>query len=127
MCLEAGLPECLAGFVNGFSDGGPVKFPFPGLFLTPNQFKPDNSTDMLLSFKGLQDLSFATTGKKVLFNATSVCTLMFSEGDLTKRSGDLQWGALHCAMATKVLVAKLRSDISTLCMLCHVSDTLFHC
>ena len=44
-----------------------------------------------------------------------------------KRSGDLQRHVLHCAMATEVFVAKLRSDASTLCMLCHVPGTPFHC
>ena len=34
---------------------------------------------------------------------------------------------LHRAMDTKVFVAKLRSDVSTLCMLWYVPDAVFHC
>lgn len=44
-----------------------------------------------------------------------------------KRSGDLQWHVLHCAMVKKVFVAQLRTDVSTVCIRCHVPDTLFYC
>lgn len=43
-----------------------------------------------------------------------------------KKSGDLQWQILHCALPTKVFLFKCKYAPSPLCTLCDELDTVFH-
>ncbi len=51
---------------------------------------------------------------------------LFYKSPLPKRSGDLQWSILHCALATHNFLYKYNLNTSLVCKLCNVPDTVFH-
>jgi len=129
---------------------------FPVLYITSQVDQDDNNdnnANLLLSFKGLQGLPFSVVNKQNLYN---VCVKSFFAGQLRergdtkwrshlsltenkspswrllyknplpKRSGDLQWRILHCALPTKVFLFKCEYSDSSFCNLCNEPDTVFH-
>lgn len=148
-----GMPACSAGFVDSVLNGGSAETECPDIKIAARQAMPGNRDGQLLTNQGLQAVSFKAVEKRTLYNLIVKC-LHFNvlkdrpdtkwrahlsssqvappawrtlyKGPLPKRSGDLQWRVLHCALATKVFVAKLRPDKSSVCGVCNVPDNVFH-
>ena len=46
---------------------------------------------------------------------------------LTKRTGDLQWRILHCAIAVNAIVSVMNPTICDTCPFCTERETIYHC
>ena len=153
--LKASLPRGLVDFIEMLLTSGTLTDPvgFPVLKVSPKITGVELHTGCLLTWVGCTDVGFNTVGKKLLYHmcvkimhlpqlkgrpdtkwrsffsisqSTSPSWRMLYKSPIPKRAGDLQWCVLHCAMATGVFTARLRDDVSNLCTLCNVPETVFH-
>ncbi len=51
---------------------------------------------------------------------------LFYKGPLPKRSGDLQWRLLHCALPTNSHISKFNLNVSPSCIFCSLPESVFH-
>ncbi len=51
---------------------------------------------------------------------------LFYKGPLPKRSGDLQWRLLHCALPTNSHISKFNLNVSPSCNFCSLPESVFH-
>ncbi len=151
--LKAALPPTLLLFVDCFLSGGPSRVIFPKLFVSPKVCVEEGQEGKLLKFNRLQEIDFQDAGKRDLYQ---ICVKMdyfeyikdrgdtkwrgfltvpaelspswrlFYKGPLPKRSGDLQWRLLHCALPTNSHISKFNLNVSPSCIFCSLPESVFH-
>jgi len=151
--LKSSFPTSFNKFLENFFVDGLNQSSFPELFVTPYNWQDNGQMRQLLSFKELLHVSFSDSSKQLLYTAcvkSRFCEQLknktdtkwrsylsapdvqlpswrlFYKSPLPKRSGDLQWRILHCALATKTFLFKCNLSTSSVCKFCNVSDTVFH-
>lgn len=151
--LKAAFPSILLLFVNCFLSGGPSEVLFPKLFVSPKVGFEDDHVGKLLNFNGLQELDFQLVGKRDLYKLCvkvgyfehikdrdvtkwrefltvpaplSPSWRLFYKGPLPKRSGDLQWRLLHCALPPNSHVSKFNLNVLPFCFFCSLPESVFH-
>lgn len=150
--LKKSFPQSFLTFVNLFFENGEKSLTFPDLRVEIN-FELDEDLNNTLLLKGFKDVSFQNVEKKMLYGMC-VKSLFYAQlkkrtdtkwreyllisSEITpswrcfykppipKRSGDLQWRILHCAVATNSFVSKFNAMVSSACPFCNAIDTVFH-
>lgn len=151
--LKSLFPISFNKFLEDYFVNGSNQRFFPELFVIPYNCQDNGDMRQLLSLKELQHMSFSESSKRLLYIAcvkSIFCEQiknktdtkwrsylsvpdfqlpswrLFYKSPLPKRSGDLQWRILHCALATKTFLFKCNFSTSSVCKFCNVSDTVFH-
>lgn len=151
--LKESFPVLLRQFIERFLSTGLKQCLFPEVFITPHSYQDVKEERPLLSFRELEHESFLEINKKQLYIVCVKITFskqliekkdtkwrsflsvsqeqvpswrLFYKSPLPKRSGDLQWRILHCAMPTKTFLFKCNSEILPVCSFCNVLETIFH-
>ncbi len=140
-------------FLEYFLVSGLNQCSFPELFVTPYNWQDNEGTRYVFSLQQIQHMSFSESSKRHLYSAcvkSGFCEYfknktgtkwrshllvpdeqllswhLFYKSPLPKRSGDIQWHILHCALATNTFLYKCNFTTSSVCKLCNVPDTVFH-
>lgn len=153
--LKDSLPDGLRlslgpGAARGVGTDTPV---FPDFKISPKFTGVGVQVGSLLKWTDCTGLGFCTVGKRLLYHVCVKSTYgsqligrpdtkwrtflgagqsaapswrTLYKSPIPKRAGDLQWRILHCAMATKVFLARLGGGVSNLCTSCNVPDSVFH-
>lgn len=152
--IKASFPQDLITIIKDELSDELSCMNFPDLGITPNALlNRDNENVYLLSIKGLENMNFHGAGKKILYQSCVKSDFynelqgrvdskwraqlsvppdlrpswrLLYKPPLVKRSGDLQWRILHCALPTNTYVSKINPTMSPLCLYCHNPDTVFH-
>ncbi len=149
--LKKSFPQSFLTYVNNFIENGERPLIFPDLRVNIIFDLDDDLNYTLL--KGFEDVLFHNVDKKdiVLYVCEiSVYTQLKRRVDtkwreylsisseitpswrclykppIRKRSGDLQWRVLHCAVATNSFVSKFNEMVLSACPFCNILDTVFH-
>lgn len=150
--LKKSFPQSFLTYVNNVIENGERSLIFPDLKVNIILDLDEDLNNTLL--KGFEDVLFHNADKKILYcmcvkslfstqlkrrvdtkwreylSISSEITPAWRclyKPPIPKRSGDLQWRVLHCAVATNNFVSKFNGMVLSTCPFCNIDiDTVFH-